>query len=251
MRKTAIILAAGLGSRLKPLTETEHKCMTKVGGMPIIQRTLENLESFDVKEVIIVVGYLHEKLMQQIKDMKVGMDIQFVVNPDYKNSNTILSLNYGLESINREFDFLYVIEGDVVFEKKVLQRADESRYKNVSILEPYNENLEGTFVTLGKDARIIDWRHKSDQEDGYVLTDKYKTVNIHKFSVAFVRNSLMPEVESYIEKNGVMQPMEKVMRSIVTMGNTPIYGEVLRGEKWYEVDDVNDLKKAEEIMGKM
>ena len=35
------------------------------------------------------------------------------------------------------------------------------------------------------------------------------------------------------------------------MGNTPIYGEVLRGEKWYEVDDVNDLKKAEEIMGKM
>ena len=156
-----------------------------------------------------------------------------------------------MESINREFDFLYVIEGDVVFEKKVLQRADESRYKNVSILEPYNENLEGTFVTLGKDARIIDWRHKSDQEDGYVLTDKYKTVNIHKFSAAFVRNSLMPEVETYIEKNGVMQPMEKVMRSIVTMGNTPIYGEVLRGEKWYEVDDVNDLKKAEEIMGKM
>lgn len=251
MKNIAIILAAGLGSRLKPLTETEHKCMTKVRGVPIIQRTLENLRDCDFEEVIIVVGYLHKKLIQQIKDMRLQIDIKFVINPFYDKSNTVLSLDYGLKGINSSYEYLYVIEGDVVFEKQILERAVSSEYDNLSILEPYNENLEGTFVELDDKYKIVDWRHKSDQSENYILTDKYKTVNIHKFSSTFVKNNLALEVESYIEKNGVTQPMEKVMRNIVVTGNDSIYGEVLHGEKWYEVDDLNDLHKAEEVMRKI
>lgn len=251
MKNIAIILAAGLGSRLKPLTETEHKCMTKVRGVPIIQRTLENLKDCGFEEAIIVVGYLHKKLIQQIKDMRLQMDIKFVINPFYDKSNTILSLDYGLKSINSSYEYLYIIEGDVVFEKHTLERAVNSEYENLSILEPYNENLEGTFVELNDKHEIVDWRHKSDQDKNYVIMDKYKTVNIHKFSSAFVKKCLMPEVESYIEKNGVTQPMEKVMKNIVVTDNDPIYGEILHGEKWYEVDDLNDLHKAEEVMRKI
>ncbi len=251
MKNIAIILAAGLGSRLKPLTETEHKCMTKVRGVPIIQRTLENLKDCGFEEVIIVVGYLHKKLIQQIKDMRLQIDIKFVINPFYDKSNTILSLDYGLKSINSSYEYLYVIEGDVVFEKHILERAISSKYENLSILEPYNENLEGTFVELNDKYEIVDWRHKSDQDKNYVIMDKYKTVNIHKFSSAFVKKCLMPEVKSYIEKIGVTQPMEKVMKNIVVTDNDSIYGEILHGEKWYEVDDLNDLHKAEEIMRKI
>lgn len=248
MIKKAVILAAGLGSRLKPLTENEHKCMTKVCGMPIIQRTLKNLEKSEFEEVVIVVGYLKNKLIQQINEMKLALDIKFIVNPYFNESNTTLSLKYGIDEIKTEYDFLYIIEGDVVFEKKVIDRLINSKHENVSILEPYNKKLEGTFVELDSRNRIVDWRHKSDQEKNYKLEDKYKTVNIHKFSQLFVNNCLLKEIDLNLSKEGWLQPLEKVMKKIVGAYSIPIYGEVLNGEKWYEVDDLNDLNNAEKVM---
>ena len=161
-KKTAIILAAGLGSRLMPLTKTDHKCMTKVCGTPIIYNALKNLENQKFDEAIIVVGYLREQLKNQITEFDLNMMITFAENNIYDQTNTIYSLKKGLEKV-AEYDELYVIEGDVFFEKAVLDRLIYSDYENATILEPYNEKLDGTFVEVGIDGFVYDWRHKSDQ----------------------------------------------------------------------------------------
>jgi hypothetical protein len=114
-------------------------------------------------------------------------------------------------------------------------------------LEPYNERLEGTFAQLDQEGFVVDWRHKSDQEVGYRLEDKFKTVNLHKFSRAFVSELLMPEINKALQDGDMKKPMEKVMRAIVNEKMKLIKGEVLHGEKWYEIDDLNDLKIAERI----
>lgn len=245
-KKTAIILAAGLGSRLMPLTKTDHKCMTKVCGTPIIYNALKNLENQKFDEAIIVVGYLREQLKNQITEFDLNMMITFAENNIYDQTNTIYSLKKGLEKV-AEYDELYVIEGDVFFEKAVLDRLIYSDYENATILEPYNEKLDGTFVEVGIDGFVYDWRHKSDQEKGYLLQDKYKTVNLHKFSKRFVENQLIGIIDEVLSDDGMKKPIEKVMKKIVEQKKDIIKGEILNGEKWYEIDDVNDLKIAEKI----
>lgn len=245
--KKAIILAAGLGSRLKPLTEKEHKCMTKVCGTPIIYNTLKNLEKSGFSEVIIVVGYLREMLMKQISDFNISIKITFAENNLYDQTNTIFSLQRGLEKLT-PCDEVYIIEGDVFFDNTVLARLINSDAENATILEPYNEKLEGSFAELSE-KYVCDWRHRSDQEESYVITDKFKTVNLHKFSYNFVIETLEKALSAKIESDGLKTPIEKAMRLIVNNSNKIIAGEVLNGEKWYEIDDVNDLKIAEDIFG--
>jgi hypothetical protein len=147
----------------------------------------------------------------------------------------------------REFDELYLIEGDVFFEQSVLRRLIESVSGNATVLEPYNDRLEGTFVQLGTDGYVKDWRHKSDQEEGYDITDKYKTVNLHKFSSNFVEEILKPELKQFIEDTDGKEPIEKLMRRIVLSEPNAMKGEVLSGEKWCEIDDESDLKLAETV----
>jgi choline kinase len=146
-------------------------------------------------------------------------------------------------------DELYVIEGDVFFEKSVLDRLISSLSDNATILEPYNINLEGTFVELGENGFVRDWRHKSEQEEGYRLDDKYKTVNLHKFSIGFVDSILNHELDKRLADGGEKLPIEKIMRNIVTDNTQLIRGEILHGEKWFEIDDIHDLQIAEKIFG--
>lgn len=245
-KKVAIILAAGLGSRLMPLTQTEHKCMTKVCGTPIIYNTLINLERQHFNEVIIVGGYLREQLKKQIFGFDLPLKITFANNEIYNQTNTTFSLKKGIEKL-QEYDELYVIEADVFFDKEVLDRLVFSKCENATILEPYNEKLEGTFVEVDKNNFVTDWRHKSEQYEGYILEDKYKTVNLHKFSKTFVTSDLIPSIDFVLKENGMKKPIEAVMKVIVENHPSLIAAEILNGEKWYEIDDMHDLSVAEEI----
>lgn len=242
--KKAIILAAGLGSRLRPLTNTQHKCMTKVCGVPIVFNALKNLKECGVQDVVIVVGYLSAKLKKEIEAFRLDIHITFIENRFYQQTNTAYSLWCGMQQIGK-FEELYIIEGDVFFDISVLRRLMQSEEENLTILEPYNENLEGTFVQLDPLNYVIDWRHKSDQEEGYLLNDKYKTVNLHKFSQGFVNQYLVRELEDIEDKKECKLPFEKIMSRIVKKYSKLVKGEILRGEKWYEIDDLSDLEMAE------
>ena len=245
MRK-AIILAAGMGTRLKPLTEKEHKCMTKVNGIPIIYNTLSILQDNDFDEIIIVVGYLCNSLKKQINDFGFHLNIKYVENVEYRETNTIFSLQMALHQLD-SVDELVVIEGDVFFEKSVFERLINSNAENTTILEAYNESLDGSYVEINEKNYVVDWRHKSDQEEGYNLKDKYKTVNLHKLNGKFVREQFIKYIDDYVDEYGKNIPLEKIFRKLVQEDNKLIYGEVLGKEKWYEIDDIKDLEMAEQI----
>lgn len=249
MTRKAVILAAGMGTRLRPLTDSEHKCMTKVCGVPIIYHALDCLEKCGFSEVVIVVGYLKKQLESQIQNFHMNMKIRFAENDLYNQTNTAYSLKLGLDEIDN-FDELYILEGDVFFDDVVLKRLITEKHPNATILEHYNPELDGTFATLNKEGFVVDWRHKSEQEPGYTLTDKYKTVNLHRFSVAFVKEILIAENERLIESMGCNQPLEKTMRQIVSQDPMQIKGVILNKERWFEIDDLRDLEYAEQLFGK-
>lgn len=246
MIEKAIILVAGLGTRLRPRTLKAHKCMTKVNGVPIIQNALDNLSAAGIVEVTLVTGYLGNEIRAAIGAEHHGMRVRYTVNERYDTTNTSCSLKIGLGVID-DFDSLYILEGDVFFEKGLFKRLQDSEYLNATLLEPYNPQLDGTFVTLGKDGFVTDWTHKSMREDGYRLDDKLKTINIHRFDKAFVENNLQSTVDKLCKETQGTAPLENVMRDIVRQNGHAVYGLASGGLKWFEIDDENDLKTAEKI----
>lgn len=246
MEKKAIILVAGMGTRLKPRTLTTHKCLTKINGIPILKNALKLLADAGVSETLLVVGYLGNEIKQEIGDNFNGMLITYTENEIYADTNTSYSLKIGMDSIG-SYDILYVLEGDVFFEPNLLKRLMNDEHSECTLVEPYEPRLDGSFVTLGEDGFVQDWTHKTMREPGYTLEGKYKTINIHKFSRDFIDNTLYPAIKHVCEATNGKSPIENVMRDIVRDNNRVIFALTSDGNKWFEIDDENDLKIAEKM----
>jgi NDP-sugar pyrophosphorylase family protein len=241
--KKAIILLAGQGTRMKPLTNEMPKSLITINGKPILINILENLEKNNIEEAMLVVGYLKNKIKQTIQDRFGKMKITYVENDAYDKTNNSYSLWLGLKDINED---LLILEGDVFFEGELLKRFIEDKRENLTIVEKYNPNLDGTFVEVGDSQRILSWVHKKDRPAGFTLEDKYKTVNIHKFSADFIKQWIMSPLKKHIEKTGGKEPIEFIFSEIIK-NKAEIYAFNTQGAKWIEIDDINDLKRAEEI----
>lgn len=246
MNRKAMILVAGMGTRLKPLTLQNHKCLTEVNGVPILENALKNLSAVGVSQVVLVVGYLKRQIMDRIGNNFVDMSIVYAENDIYDQTNTVYSLKKGLDVLG-DYDELLLLEGDVFFHKVILDDLISLDAANATVLEPYNEMLDGTFAELNQKRFVVDWTHKSMRSEDYVVSDKYKTVNIHKFSYTFVRDYLCPAMKAIEEERGIKQPLENVMQVIVKRSPDLVKGLVLDGQKWFEIDDQHDLEIAERI----
>ncbi len=244
MRKKAIILAAGMGTRLKPLTLNYHKCLTEIHGTPILLNALQKLEKYGVEQVTLVVGYLKEQIYEKIGLSFGKMQVVYAENDAFEQTNTAWSLKLGLEQ-TQGYDELYLLEGDVFFEQSILERFQSEHAPNATILEAWNPNLDGTFVELGKDGYVIEWTHKSRRPQGYTVKDKLKTVNIHRFCWDFVQNRLIQNLQSTLDLSPHTASFEMVMERLVRAEPRQVKGIVLQGEKWFEIDDAKDLQKAE------
>lgn len=246
MERKAIILVAGMGTRLKPLTLSCHKCLTKVNGVPILFNTLESLCRAGVAETVLVVGYMAKTLKDAVGSDYGGMKITYAENTDYARTNTSYSLLLGLQAVNG-YDSLLVLEGDVLFEHSLMNLLLAEPHRNVTMLEQYRPDLDGSFVQMDEDGYVVDWTHKSMREPGYTLEDKYKTVNIHRFEKVFVEKVLLPFLLKSCDEVQGKEPFETIMRGIVRKDHRAVYGILAKGYKWYEIDDQNDLAAAESV----
>lgn len=238
----AIILIAGRGSRLKPLTDSVPKCLTEINGKTILENMLESLEREGVKESILVVGYMGDKIKEKIGDKFGRMNIKYVENEIYDKTNSSYSLWLALKNLDSE---ILILEGDVFFENELLARFLKSPSSNSIIVEKYGKELDGSFVEI-KDKKVSDWIHKSRRSADFILEDKFKTVNVHKFDANFVNHILKPFLERHTKETNGAEPMEYIMQDIVK-NNNEITAFETGNLKWFEIDDLNDLKIAEEI----
>ena len=249
MEREALILIAGMGTRLKPLTLQTHKCLTEVNGIPILENALRILKECGISRVTLVVGYLQEQIRARIGTDYQGMNLRYVANNDFNTTSTSYSLYLGLEKLE-QYDQLYVLEGDVFFEKKLLDMLIDMPEGNATVLEPYNPKLDGSFVELNEEKYVIDWVHKNSRPGNFVVQTKFKTVNIHKFSHSFVASKLLPALRGSVTSCKGKESLEDVMMKLVREDQRAIKGLVLDGQKWFEIDDLQDLKIAEELFRK-
>lgn len=240
----AIILAAGMGKRLGELTQNNTKCMVKVNGLSLIDRALTQLSQLDLSRVIIVIGYKGENLRNYIGNEYKGLKIEYIENPVYDKTNNIYSLSLAKQELQEDDTLL--IESDLIFEESLLNKLINSNYPNLALVDKYETWMDGTMVKLDEENNIVNFvpkkAFKYSEVDSY-----YKTVNIYKFSREFLRSSYVPFLEAYTKALGNNEYYEQVLRVITLLDRCDLKALPLQGEKWYEIDDVQDLDIAETI----
>lgn len=236
-----LILAAGMGKRLKDLTQNNTKCMVKVNGVTLIERMLRQLDALELSRVVIVVGYEGQKLIDYIKTLNIKTPIVFVDNPIYDKTNNIYSLalakDYMLE------DNTLLLESDLIFEDRVLKALLDDPRETLALVDKYEAWMDGTCITIGEDdtiERFIPGKKLVFEEIG----DYYKTVNIYKFSKHFSETHYVPFLDAYSKALGNNEYYEQVLRVITMLDEPEIKAKKLSGQLWYEIDDIQDLDIA-------
>ncbi len=240
----AVILAAGMGKRLKELTRNNTKCMVEVNGVTLIERMLRQIERQHLSRVVIVVGYEGQKLIDYIATLGIQTPIIYVNNPIYDKTNNIYSLGLAKEYLLREDTLLF--ESDLIFEDAVLDALVSDPRDTLALVDKYESWMDGTCVKLTPDDDIeafVPGKNIRFDEIG----EYYKTVNIYKFSSHFSRTHYVPFLEAYQAALGENEYYEQVLRVITMLDDPEIKAKRLDGQKWYEIDDIQDLDIAESI----
>lgn len=234
-------MAAGMGRRLGELTNDNTKCMLEVNGTRLIHRLLNNIESIGLRRVILVVGYKAENVKRLIGNRYKGIDIEYVENNVYDKTNNIYSLFLAREYLTEDDTLL--LESDLIFESRILKKLVDNPYPNLALVDKYESWMDGTVVTLDKDNKIVDFLSK-DKFRYSDISQYYKTVNIYKFSRDFATTHYVPFLEAYCHALGRNEYYEQVLKVITLLDDSPLRALPLDGEKWYEIDDVQDLDIA-------
>ena len=244
----AIILAAGMGKRLGEYTKNNTKCMVDVNGTKLIDRVITQLSHFHLNRLIIVIGYKGEELKEYIGHRydKV-LKIEYIENKDYDKTNNIYSLALAKDELCKDDTIL--LESDIIFEDNVLGKLISDPYPNIALVDKYQSWMDGTMVTINENYEIENFVNKASFS--YQDIDcYYKTVNLYKFSKAFSKGVYVPFLEAYCKVMGNNQYYEEVLRVLTIIHQSSLHALPLNGEKWYEIDDVQDLDIASTLFSR-
>ena len=237
----AVILAAGMGKRLKELTQNSTKCMVKVNGQTLIERMLTQIEKRDFSKIVIVVGYEGQKLIDYISTLNIKKPIVYVENPIYDKTNNIYSLSLAKDYLCEEDTMLF--ESDLICEDSVIDVLLDDPRDTLALVDKYESWMDGTCVKIADDDSIEAFvpgkKFKFNEIKSY-----YKTVNIYKFSKHFSQTHYVPFLEAYTKALGDNEYYEQVLRVITMLDDPEIKAKRLDGQLWYEIDDIQDLDIA-------
>lgn len=241
----AVILAAGMGKRLGDLTKENTKCMVKVNGIALIDRLLSQLSDLNLNRVVIVVGYQGDKLISHIGNRYSDrLNIEYVFNPIYDKTNNIYSLALTKDKLQEDDTLL--IESDLIFDDRMFSLILGDPYPNLALVAKYQTWMDGTMVRIDDDNNVVNFITKS----AFKYSDVeyyYKTVNIYKFSREFLVHKYIPFLDAYCSALGNNEYYEQVLRVICMLDNSELKALPVTNEKWYEIDDVQDLDIAEAL----
>lgn len=234
--RTALLLAAGTGSRLAPLTDSTPKCLVTVNEISILERLISSLQDHNFNRLVVVIGHQGESIREYLGTHKEGMDITYITSPLYKTTNNIYSLWLAREVIDEPF---LLIESDLVFDTEMLK---EMLYPDRIAVAKIEDWMNGTTVTVNEHMEIDAFHSANDVSD----QDHFKTVNIYSLSSRTWR-LIRQRLDQYISDNRVNDYYETVFADMVKEGClsfTPVFFDT---SSWYEIDTITDLRAAELI----
>jgi choline kinase len=243
----ALILAAGMGTRLSQYTKSVPKCMVPVNSKTMIESSVEALIDAGIKTLVIGLGYKGDVLKSFIEktfpsERLNGMKIEYAENPVYDKTNNIYSLYLAKDFFMRDDTIL--LESDLVYDKTIIKQLIENSAPNIAVVSHFESWMDGTCTLIDSENNITELVGKS--HFNWKETDKYyKTVNIYKFSKEFINNYYLPFLESYQKVYGKNEYYETVLGVLSFLTPGLLKALPVSGDLWHEIDDPADLNIAE------
>jgi NDP-sugar pyrophosphorylase family protein len=243
----AVILAAGFGTRLRPLTDLRPKPLVEVNGVSILHNALRNLRAVGVKDVTIVVGYRKDAIQYACGSRFGGVEINYVESSLFDRTGSAYSLWLAREALL--CGDAYLLEGDVFFEDDALLRLRDDATDNAAAVAPFDERMEGSAVILGPDGVISEVRMKQTAANLRVNGGPrlFKTMNLLRFSGATLREMVVPVLDNVISSGAVKAYTEQLLAHLIEREGLKLKATRCDDLKWYEIDSEDDLRIAEGI----
>lgn len=196
----ALILAAGYGKRLRPITDRIPKSMVEVNGTPLLVNALNNLTGLGINQIGIVIGHMADYIRHAIGSRFKCAEIIYYENAGYLETNNIYSLYKALDFFD---DDSLMLECDIFYHAELLRNLIEAESSDCSILvSPYNPlTMDGTVIraegNIAEELILGKYQH-----EGFDYTNCCKTVNMYRFKRDFIMNKYAPLIKWYVQHMG-------------------------------------------------
>ncbi|WP_439397634.1 phosphocholine cytidylyltransferase family protein [Bradyrhizobium sp. PMVTL-01] len=244
--KKAIILAAGIGSRLRPLTDLRPKPLVEVNGTPILYNALRNLEAVGVEEVTLVVGYRKHAIQYACGHRFGTLAINYVDSSAFDRTGSAYSLWLARDALLSGDCFL--LEGDVFFEEEALRHLLHSGPTDVAAIVPFDESMEGSAVLLTDSGLISQFRMR---QTGANLTPDgpqlFKTMNLLRLSAPTLNATIVPALNQIIGSGVTQAYIEELLSHLIERRGLQLATTRCDHVRWYEIDTAEDLQVAERL----
>ncbi|MEO8853592.1 MAG: phosphocholine cytidylyltransferase family protein [Ginsengibacter sp.] len=236
----AVILAAGIASRLRPLTDDTPKCLLKVGQKTILELTIDNIIANDINEVIIVTGYLEEKIKHFVSNKYPDLNVTYIYNEVYGSTNNIYSL--WLTKENLSGDEMLLMDSDIIFDKEIITRLLASEYESCLALKRHDVQDEEIKVKVSENGRVLKIGKEVKLQDAIG-----ESIGIEKFGVETLKELFtIIERKIVVEKN-VNQFYEAAFQELADKGAN-IYTVDTTNYICMEIDTAADLEASRLIL---
>lgn len=232
----AVILAAGIGSRLRPLTNEIPKCMVEVNGTKIIEKQIKNLLKNNINDILVIVGYKQEKIRKYLQEN--FSFVKIIENKKYLETNNMYSMSLAKEFINNE-SFIFM-NADVFFEKKIITELLEDKREDLIVCD------NGKYLEESMKI-VINYKEKNIEKISKQIVEKEAygtTIDIYKLSKKSTIK-FFNIIENYIkEKKEINMWTEVAIQELLK--EEKFYSKDTKF-KWVEIDNFDDLRQAEEL----
>ena len=240
--RRVVILAAGKGDRLQPLTAAQPKCLVEVNGEPLLLRALRALAARGVAEAVVVIGHQGDMVRERVGARFAGLDVRYVDAPHYATTNNIRSLWDAREYLDED---ILLIEADLIFDDGVIAALLEHPGSSAAVA-PLQPALSGTVVRRDPRGCVASVVLGADQGADFDPAGAFKTLNIYLLRKELLRDQLLPRLRRQIEAGRTQDYYESIFRDFVADGSVADLAAVdVSRSRWYEIDDHRDLEAAQ------
>lgn len=234
----AIILAAGTGSRMLPLTKDTHKCLLKINDEPIIRNQIRNLNKAGINDIMLVGGYKFDSIKDYLENEMPG-EVKYAHNPFYETTNSVVSLWLAVQNLDSD---ILILNSDVIFDKDLIKRMCNTNFDiNIAVSKKWSNER-------GYKAEIID-----DFVVNMSMDIEKDKIGGEYAGIVFVKKAQLQKLKNQCEKLMIEKKFniwfEDMIVDLIKDGAKAQSIET-DNDKWYEIDTVEELEYARKKFSK-